>query len=348
MFKGFMQRLYCRRPADDLQLLLLMIVAGLAFAFITPFTVFRIISGHYLAAAANTIMILTCIGCAIRALQTGQARVPGMVISAVFTAGMLTVTLTRGVEGLLWFYPLIIFVFHLTPPGFALVLIALGLGVVTLVELLPRQNIFPSGIQHFSFLATSICVVIFSYTFAKKNTQHRKKLQDLAARDGMTNLKNRRSLENELEIIATSKRDMEFGLIILDLDNLKTINDQMGHPTGDRILTDLAHLLARTIRRSDEVYRYGGDEFVVLVANVNAHGLTEVCRNLAGKINESMSCKDAFITVSMGAALLEPADSVQEWFHKADVCLYHAKGSGRNTYLVHNAEQGCTCPETTA
>ena len=335
MLKRIIQTTLWQRLANDLQLALIFIVAGLSFTFITPFTVYRIIIGDYIIAGANSLLIAVSSVFAIRALQTGKTRVPGLVISIVCMAGMLVITVSKGIEGFLWFYPLIIFAFHLTPLRFALALVAFGLAVITLVDFFIIQSIFPSTIQFFSFLATTICVIIFSYAFADRNTQQRKKLQQLAARDGLTNLKNRRSMESELDMVAAAKRDQEYGLIILDLDNLKTINDKLGHSEGDRILIDLANLIVHATRRSDEVFRYGGDEFVILVSSVNAHGLAEVCRNLLKKINQTIHYNNTAVTVSMGAALLGPTDSVSEWFQKADKCLYQAKDAGRNSYAVH-------------
>ncbi len=128
---------------------------------------------------------------------------------------------------------------------------------------------------------------------------------------------------------------LEFGLIILDLDNLKEINDLMGHSQGDRVLMDLANLATHAVRSSDRVFRYGGDEFVILVANVTPSGLEEVCKNLLRKVNESMRCNDMPVTVSIGAALLGAEDGATQWFRKADSCLYQAKNDGRNRYSVH-------------
>ncbi len=336
MIKTKMQTSLRQRISDDLQLALIVIVAGLACVFITPFTIYRLISGHYLVALSNAILVVLSLGFALQALRTGRTRTPGLAISTICMIGTVFVTLAKGDEGYLWFYPLIMFVFHLTPSWFAVTLVVGSLCVVVLSDLFWTQNVFPSSIHFFIFLATSICVCIFSHAFAKRNTRQRKKLQDLAARDGLTSLKNRRSLENELAKAAAAKLDLglEFGLIILDLDNLKQINDQMGHSRGDRVLVDLAHLLANSVRSSDQVFRYGGDEFVILLANVTAQGLDGVCKNLQGRINAELRCDDMPATVSMGAALLSGEDDSMQWFRKADACLYQAKKCGRNRYCL--------------
>ncbi len=337
MIKTKMLTYLRQRISDDLQLALIVIVAGLAFFFVTPFTIYRLISGHYLVAASNAILVLLSLGFALQALRTGQTRTPGLAISTICLIGTVVVTLARGDEGYLWFYPLIILVFHLTPPWCAMALVFGGLGVVVLSDLFWAQNIFPSTVHLFSFLATSVCVNVFSYAFAKRNMWQRKKLMNLAAKDGLTNLNNRRSLDNELALAVTTKRDLglEFGLIILDLDNLKQINDQMGHSRGDLVLKDLAHLITTALRSSDQTFRYGGDEFVILLSNVTAQGLGDVCKNLQGRINAELRYNDTPVTVSMGAALLRAEDDVKQWFRKADACLYQAKNSGRNRYQLH-------------
>lgn len=332
-----MQTSLRQRISDDLQLTLILIVAGLACIFITPFTIYRLISGYHLVAVSNAILVLLCLGFALQALRTGRTRIPGLAISTICLIGMVVVTLARGDEGYLWFYPLTIFMFHLTPPWIAMVLVLSGLGVIVLGDLIWAQNIFPSTVHLFSFLATSVCVSVFSYAFAKRNMGQRKKLQNLAARDGLTNLKNRRSLENELALAVNAKQSLgiEFGLVIIDLDNLKQINDKMGHSRGDRVLMDLAHLISTALRSSDQTFRYGGDEFVVLLSNVTAQGLAEVCKNLQEKINAELRCNDMPVTVSMGAALLKVEDDVEQWFRNADDCLYQSKKSGRNRYHLN-------------
>lgn len=337
MIKAKFQTSFGQRISNDLQLSLIIFVAGLAFFFITPFTIYRFISGHYLIAVSNSILVVLCLGFALQALRSGRTRTPGLAISTICLIGTVVVTLVRGDEGYLWFYPLIILVFHLTPPWFAMTLVLGGLGIVVLSDLFLALNIFPSNIHLLIFLATSVCVSIFSYAFAKRNTRQRNKLQDLAERDGLTNLKNRRSLDNELTLAVTTKRDigLDFGLIIVDLDDLKQINDQMGHSRGDRVLMDLAHLITTTLRSSDQTFRYGGDEFVILLSNVTAQGLEEVCKNLHGKIRSELSSNDMQVTVSMGAALLSEEDDVEQWFRKADACLYKAKTSGRNKYHIN-------------
>jgi diguanylate cyclase (GGDEF)-like protein/PAS domain S-box-containing protein len=164
-----------------------------------------------------------------------------------------------------------------------------------------------------------------------------RKLEALSQIDELTQIPNRRHGMSRLEsLISHSHRhSFEFTLLIIDIDLFKSVNDKYGHKAGDEVLIQFSELLANMARTSDTVFRYGGEEFVVLLPNTHAEGgLT-----LADRFREAIAKKDfeisanspIHVTASIGAAFFpEHGATMGQLFLAADKALYKAKGAGRN------------------
>lgn len=325
---------------EDLQLTLIVIVAALAFIFITPFGVHRFLEGDYLVAVSDLFIVLAAGASAVKAWKTGATRVAGLIISVVSSLGLIIVTFSRGIEGVFWIYPLIMFVFYLSSPRLALIQVSLVLAAFVVREFFLPHTIFYTQVQLISFLATAATATSFSYLFAGRNQRQRSQLMNWATKDPLTGLDNRRGLEKQIQLALSTKVDnnTDYGLLVMDLDSFKYINDTLGHSEGDRVLRDLAHLISISVRLSDHVFRYGGDEFVILLSNINSRGLEEVCKNVLNKIRSNLRCGETPVTVSIGAALLGSAKDAESWFLRADQCLYKAKEDGRNRFYIDTTE----------
>jgi diguanylate cyclase (GGDEF)-like protein len=158
--------------------------------------------------------------------------------------------------------------------------------------------------------------------------------QRLALTDSLTGIPNRRALGEMLEReLHTSERyDSPFAFAILDLDDLKKINDSGGHSLGDLALKRFASVLKRAARKGDIVARYAGDEFVVVMTQADrAAAVRGVDRILAALRRNGLQS-------SIGVAMF-PADGTdgQTLFFAADEALYHAKQSGKNAYRFYQA-----------
>lgn len=157
----------------------------------------------------------------------------------------------------------------------------------------------------------------------------------LAATDGLTGLYNRRQLlklgNSEFERVRRYKR--ELSAIMIDVDNFKRINDEFGHPTGDQVLQDLAHLLRDNLRISDVPGRYGGEEFLILMPETDLQGAMEVAERIRMQ-TESLSIgnqnSSVHITVSLGVAAAGNRETLDDLIRKVDEALYAAKAAGRN------------------
>lgn len=164
-------------------------------------------------------------------------------------------------------------------------------------------------------------------------------LRASALQDAMTGLHNRRFLEEYVEtLVATAKRRQSaLAILLLDLDYFKMVNDSHGHDAGDLVLKALAELLKQSVRASDLVIRFGGEEFLILLPDTDA----QLALKVAEKIRVSVEdCKfripggELNKTISVGVAMF-PEDSETFWqtLKYADVALYRAKEEGRNRVL---------------
>ena len=149
------------------------------------------------------------------------------------------------------------------------------------------------------------------------------RLRHEAMHDALTGLSNRRAFRSRLE------REIEgragFALLLCDLDNLKTVNDTRGHDAGDKALQLLADGLRSQLRRSDEAYRIGGDEFAVVLPRASRLDAERVMRRLRDAVASSIAPGDEAIEASFGIAVFEPGDDPERVVARADRGLYQAK-----------------------
>ncbi len=162
-----------------------------------------------------------------------------------------------------------------------------------------------------------------------KNLEDEKnKIESLANRDQLTNLYNRRYIEVTHTILKEKKVD--FGVIMLDIDFFKSINDNYGHDIGDEVLSRFARILDEHTRKNDLVVRYGGEEFVIVMYSVTIKVLLINAERLRKIIEMKPFPKVGKVTASFGVALHTQDYDIYETIKYADGALYNAKESGRN------------------
>jgi diguanylate cyclase (GGDEF)-like protein/PAS domain S-box-containing protein len=160
-------------------------------------------------------------------------------------------------------------------------------------------------------------------------------LQKEASLDALTQVGNRGYSEARLNATFAEfeHHKMPFGILFIDVDHFKLVNDRHGHNIGDRALKMLANTLARNLRAFDFVGRWGGEEFIILVMNVDAAKLVQVAEKLRVLVEQSHFTNEheaIRITISIGAAVAQPGDTVDSLISRADQLLYQSKQHGRN------------------
>lgn len=188
-----------------------------------------------------------------------------------------------------------------------------------------------------ALVAPSVTHFLMQLLFELEDT--RAQLLNLATRDSLTQTYNRRYLMERLEIETTRalRTKTSLSLIMVDIDNFKSVNDTYGHATGDRVLQGMAESFMKLLRSYDVLARLGGEEFVLLLPNVSLeHACTvaERLRAVAAIFDASTDDGTLFkITVSLGVSTLAPSDTNHlNLLNQADQALYQAKRNGKNRW----------------
>jgi diguanylate cyclase len=163
-------------------------------------------------------------------------------------------------------------------------------------------------------------------------------LRQAANTDPLTGLHNRRAMDQHLDALWNGQDGAPLSVLMLDIDHFKRINDTYGHPCGDLVIRQVAETLHHCLRAEDSAFRYGGEEFMVLLPNTSMEGAVSVAESIRGRVEQlhmthhdggSMHC-----TVSLGVASRHAQEDCHSLFQRADRALYQAKQHGRNR-VVH-------------
>ena len=195
-----------------------------------------------------------------------------------------------------------------------------------------------SALQGLTFVTTFAVLLVASLGFVFMTKERADEAnRRLAALDELTGVANRRS------IIAALDRDVgrairtheSMAVMMVDIDHFKRINDTCGHLAGDQVLRCVVDVIQHRIRAQDIVGRYGGEEFLVVLADTSAQGARQLAEQLRAAVQAAQRAhagESLGVTVSVGVfgGRLEPGDSWDQLIHAADMALYRAKQEGRN------------------
>ncbi len=163
-------------------------------------------------------------------------------------------------------------------------------------------------------------------------------LRQLATTDSLTGAWNRRHfLDLAAKEVNRSRRyGRPLAVMLIDIDNFKRINDTLGHSAGDQILTRLARVLRRTLRKPDAFGRLGGDEFAVLAPELDEDAARQMAERLREAMEITLPGSDLAVTISIGVAAWHDGDeTIEPAMHRADRALYRSKDGGRNRVAIH-------------
>jgi diguanylate cyclase (GGDEF)-like protein len=167
---------------------------------------------------------------------------------------------------------------------------------------------------------------------AIRHAQIYREQEETSLTDELTRLPNRRYLgQRFLQERQRARRSSKFlGILMLDLDHFKAINDTYGHLIGDAVLSHLASIIRSSIRDSDVAARYGGEEFAVIIQETDLDGAMRLAGRIRAAVEDAVFPSDLRLTVSIGVAATDDAERFGELFELADNALYRAKREGRN------------------
>lgn len=169
------------------------------------------------------------------------------------------------------------------------------------------------------------------------------RIEEMAFSDALTGLPNRVAFQERLEqaLVMAKKSQQTLGVLFVDLDRFKTINDSLGHLFGDQVLVDVSERLKRCLRQGDSAARVGGDEFVLLVHQADARGAEALARRVMASLNEGFSINDFDFTISasIGIALYpQDGDNLSDLIKNADSAMYNAKEGGRSDFRFYQKQ----------
>jgi diguanylate cyclase (GGDEF)-like protein len=165
-------------------------------------------------------------------------------------------------------------------------------------------------------------------------TEQVKALEEKSNLDALTKVFNRRALSTYLENVCSTKElPYSFHMLILDIDDFKNINDTYGHVAGDKVLIFIANILRKTLRDGDKVFRYGGEEFIIILNRIDDELCLKITNRLLNLIRKNKLIykgQNLNVTMSIGTTKYKDADTPDSLIARADSALYKAKKNGKN------------------
>ena len=161
-----------------------------------------------------------------------------------------------------------------------------------------------------------------------------KTLEEKSNLDSLTKVFNRRALSSYLKTVcANEELAYEFHLLILDIDDFKNINDKYGHVAGDKVLIFIANILKKTLRDGDKVFRYGGEEFIIILNRIDDEHCKKITNRLLNLVRGNKLIykgEGLRVTMSIGTTRYAKGDTPDSLVARADKALYKAKDNGKN------------------
>lgn len=213
----------------------------------------------------------------------------------------------------------------------------LRLGPNVLGRVVLRRAV-PFGEEETRAIEALLCALVYPL----RNALLYRRALATALTDPVTGINNRAAMDQTLEreVELAHRHRIPLSLIMVDVDRFKQINDEHGHLTGDEVLRQVARCIAECIRRSDVLFRFGGEEFAIVLASTELYGATLLAQRVRTAV-ERMRVRhgeaEVPITVSVGVSQLEDGDEAVELIAKADCALYRAKAQGRNCVVEYAA-----------
>jgi len=320
---------------NDTESMLYLFSLSTALIIISCFGFYKVIIGERDIALIDFSICLLILFALIKVSQNKFTIRTKVVFIFLCGLGVLSIIYIKGnISSLYWIYPLVTGLFFLLGSQIAL---PINIFFIMLSMSIASMNI--STQQLVNLFSSLGLVCISGYVFSVRAEIYQKQLAKLADIDPLTKLKNRHSLEDQLnnEIILHKKNIYTSSLLILDLDHFKKINDSHGHTVGDNTLISFSNMLKKTVRDSDSVYRYGGEEFIIIANNTKLDKAGKLAEHLRKTTEKTITAEGDPVTVSIGIAEVKEEDTPTSWLHRTDQALYEAKSFSRNTvFLAHD------------
>ncbi len=322
-----MSELKIRDLKERFQLGLMYLFAPFTAICVAPIAIYRYVNGEYLTAALDATIVVAVLLTVVYVRWQQSVRTPAMVVAVIYTTGAVLAAYLNSPFYIFWLYPAVLANFFLLHPVLALVINLLAIVAAVPVALQTTDAMLTIGM-----MGSLLFSISMTFGFARLIDKQRDALRTAASHDALTGVGNRRLMDDEIDrsIERFRRHPSPTSLIVLDLDMFKSVNDRLGHKAGDQLLVAVSQLLMRQTRNADRVFRFGGEEFVLLAENTDLDEAAVIAEHLRQQISVRIKSSDQPLTASFGCAQLRVDETADEWFRRADKALFEAKDLGRN------------------
>ena len=317
---------------EKYQLSLLILLCSVAVLGVFPFVIIRYLEGNLIAAFIDLSLILGMISLVAYAYYTKKIRIICLIIAVFINTGAVAIVVANGIDSFLWIYPVFASTFIIVKP-----IEAFGLNMLGAFALATLANIFDI-VSLTSVVITILMLSISAFVYASHGLKQFRLLEKLNTIDVLTGALNRRAMGSDIQAALSDsvRNGTKQMLAIVDLDYFKQVNDKYGHAVGDKVLKEFVRRTTANIRKYDRLYRFGGEEFVLLIQGLDEqqHAFIDNLRKAIKKELQTPDGKD--VTVSFGVAPWVAGTTADTWLQRADEALYLAKAGGRDQAVFSN------------
>ncbi|MFK7994869.1 MAG: GGDEF domain-containing protein [Granulosicoccus sp.] len=309
-------------------------VALAAVMLLLPFTIYAFFREIYVVAFGGA-YITTILVINTQLVARGRDHEP-MTLYGLVPGGILCMFLAFRIDGAMasiWCYPSVLACYCMLGRRKAIIANMMILAVAVPMMWLTLEIMLSAR-----FSASLVAVSVFASILVRELDAQQQRLMYQLDHDPLTGLLNRTSLKRQLQHAINEFQDRftPATLLALDLDHFKNVNDRYGHDTGDIVLCEVARLLKQHVPDGCPIFRLGGEEFLVLLANIENGDALEQAESLRALIAETDILQGHPVTVSIGTASLRVSDDRGSWSRRSDDQLYAAKHAGRNRVVSDN------------
>ncbi|MDO5504888.1 MAG: GGDEF domain-containing protein [Pseudoxanthomonas suwonensis] len=304
-------------------------LSAIACLAIAPMAALRFYNGDWLIALVDAAIVLAIILNMVAVYRGVDPDRVGLFGAITVTSGVAVVSWMDLPNGVPWIHAVIIANSMLAGHR-----VAVPLSLLLVVLPLLHPDGFANAISALGFFSTALMVLGFSTVHSMRSDQQGRQLEALALLDPLTNIGNRRALLLRLKRMAATASGTS--LLLFDLDEFKRINDTWGHEQGDEVLRRFAMLLQQSGRDGDEMFRLGGEEFVLVLPGTPLQQARDLAEHLLEAVQRQLVVGEDRITVSIGVAQGRTAEAAEQWLARVDALMYRAKRLGRNRVVAES------------
>lgn len=306
----------------------------LALFFITPFAMMRFLNNEIIKGVTDILIVIGMLSLSAYVVYGGGKRFVNQLtyfFSAIYILGA-TVTFYFGdVYSIMWVYPAAISCYFVLDSKYSIYYTTFFLIALTLIGI-NKLDALSLGIITTNYVATCCLAFILSVQII----HDRRMIENYSFYDVLTGAKTRNLLVQDLQTAIKENKaqpDSHLSLIIFDIDHFKKINDTRGHCIGDHVLKQVTKTVNKQLTSEQNIYRYGGEEFFILV-NMGSNEALELAERIRIAAEQADHIAGIKATISLGVAEHKKEEGLEMLTQRADKALYSSKESGRNQVTV--------------